>query len=400
MKIDDRKLKGLKMTCIYYTALDDWRGGTAGLKNMLHIFKKLGIKTDLISYSYYSNKFCIEHENINPLLNSTTIHLPSYLPKFIKASSIFLAFVHAWRPTKKCDIIFAHLDVLSGVPAVILGRLFGKPAILHYIDEDPHHLPDTIYKYIIKNADVVFAISPYLMDKAKKYGCQNIAYLPAFVDTKLFSRDTSAWTKIRAELGIKDDDIVIGYAGGFPDIEGVSVLLYAFKNLTKSYHNIKMIIMGGKQSKNDENIQKLVNDLNIEDKVILVPPQPHEEVPKFLSACDITCCPKIDCAINRAANPIKVVEYLSMGLPTVCSAIGGITDTIEDGADGFLVKPGDVKDLEEKLEWIILNPERAKEIGENGRKTAIEKYSYEAIENTIRKAISEIMGRKKGKMMT
>ena len=33
---------------------------------------------------------------------------------------------------------------------------------------------------------------------------------------------------------------------------------------------------------------------------------------------------------NRAANPVKVVEYLSMGLPTVCSAVGGITYTIEE----------------------------------------------------------------------
>ena len=103
---------------------------------------------------------------------------------------------------------------------------------------------------------------------------------------------------------------------------------------------------------------------------------------------------------NRAANPVKVVEYLSMGLPTVCSAVGGITGTIEDGFDGFLVKPGDVKDLEEKLERIILNPERSKEIGENGRKNAIGKYSFEAIGNTIKQAISEIVDMKKGKKRT
>jgi glycosyltransferase involved in cell wall biosynthesis len=100
---------------------------------------------------------------------------------------------------------------------------------------------------------------------------------------------------------------------------------------------------------------------------------------------------------NRAANPVKEVEYLSMGLPTVCSAVGGINDTIEDGVDGFLVKPGDVKDLEEKLKWIILNPELAKKIGENGRRKAIKRYSYEAVEDTIRQAIRGIIDKKKGK---
>ncbi len=61
--------------------------------------------------------------------------------------------------------------------------------------------------------------------------------------------------------------------------------------------------------------------------------------------------------------------------------------------DGLLVKPGDVKDLEEKLEWVISNPERAKEIGENGRKTAIEKYSYEAIENTIKNTLEALIAK-------
>ena len=395
----DKKLNDLKIACIYYTSLSDCRGGTAGLKNMLHIFKRSGIKTDLISYFYYSDKFGIEHEKINPLLNSTTVHLPSHLPKFIKTFSISLAFIYAWRPSKKCDIIFAYLDVLSAVPAVILGRIFGKPVILHYTDEDPYPIPKIIYKYIVKNANTVFAISPYLIDKAKGYGGKKVVYLPAFVDTNLFTVGMNAKNKVRRDLRIKDGDIVIGYAGSFRYVEGVSNLLQAFKKLSKKYSNIKMVIIGGKKSslKDDENIPKLVKDFNIKDKVTVVPPQPHEQVPNFLSACDILCCPKIDCKINRAAHPIKVVEYLSMGLPTVCSSVGGITYTIEDGVDGFLVKPGDVKDLEDKLEWIILNPERSKEIGENGRKKAIEKYSYEAIENTIKRAISEIIDMKKEK---
>ena len=390
----DLKLRGLKMTCIYHTALSDWRGGTSGLKNMLYIFKKSGIKIDLISYHHYSDGFRIEHKKINSSLNSTILHIPSYLPKFIKAFAIFLAFIYSWKSTKNCDIIFAESSVSPSIPAFILGKIFGKPVILHYTDEEPHHLPDSIYKHIAKNADAIFAISPYLIDKTKGYGCKNVIYLPPFVDTNRFNVDENIRKKKRADLRIKDDDIVIGYAGQFSSSEGLPILLQAFKSLSKRYSDIKLVILGGKIGgylKGEDDVTTLIKDLNIEDKVVIVPPQPHEHVPKFLSACDITCCPKIDCAINRAANPIKVVEYLSMGLPTVCSAVGGIIDTIEDGVDGFLVKPGDVKDLEEKLEWIILNPELAKEIGEKGRKTAIDKYSYEAIENTIEQAISEII---------
>ena len=399
MTNNDKYLDKHNIACIYCSSLNDWRGTTAGLKNMLHIFEKLRIKTNLISYDHYFSKFCIECININPMLNSITIHLPSYLPKPLKAFSIFLAFIYAWKPSKKSDIIFAELSVLPAVPAVILGRVFGKPVCLHYVDEEPHPIPDIVYTYIAKNAEIILAISPYLIDKAKGYGCKNVVYLPPFVNTNLFDRDVNARRKIGEDLGVTNNDLVIGYAGAFSHVEGLPVLLQAFKNLSKKYSNIKLIILGGKAgggfTKDEDDIPNLVKNLNIKDKVIIVPPQPHEQVPMFLSVCDITCCPKIDCEINRAANPIKVVEYLSMGLPTVCSAVGGITDTIENGVDGLLVKPGDVKDLEENLEWIILNPERAKEIGESGRKKAIEKYSYEAIEDTIRQAISEIVDRNK-----
>ena len=217
------------------------------------------------------------------------------------------------------------------------------------------------------------------------------------MDPNQFKINLANRDEIRAELGIKKDEIVIGYAGSFWYVEGVSVLLQAFKNLTKKHSRVKLAIMGWAHSPTtDEDVPELVEGMNLKNCVILIPAQPRNEVPKFLSAFDVLCCPKIDCDVNRLIIPIKIIEYLSMGLPTVSSAVGGIVDTIEDGVDGLLVKPGDVEDLEEKLEWIIQNPELAKEIGESGRRTAMEKYSYEAIEDIIRQAISEIVDMNRG----
>jgi len=398
---EPKKLNGLKMTYIGQADLTgSGTAGTARVKTMIDIFKRLGIKIDLISYSFYSNKFEIEHKKIDPLLQTTTIHVPNSLPKFLKVFAIFPVLIYAWKSCKNSDIIFADfIAVVTSLPAIVLRKIFSKPLILDYIDVATVNIIDVLHnlKYT-KNADIIFAISHYLCKRAKsEYGCKNIVYVPTFVDSDQFKMDFESRGEIRKALDIKKDEIVIGYAGSFWNVEGVPNLIEAFKNLRKKQSKIKLAIMGEiRLPDSDDNIPKLVEDMNIQNDAILIPSQPHGEVPKFLSAFDILCCPKIDCEINRAANPIKVPEYLSMGLPTVCSAVGGIVDTIEDGVDGLLVKPGDVKDLEEKLEWIILNPERAKEIGENGRKTAIEKYSFEAIEDTIRQAISETIGRKEG----
>jgi glycosyltransferase involved in cell wall biosynthesis len=398
----NKELNGLKMTYIGAADLEGTGAfGGARVKNMVSLFKRLGIKIHLITYSFISDKFGIEHKEIDQSLRTTTVHMRSNLPRFLKAFAIFPVFFYAWKSCKNSDVIFSDLiNILSSVPAIMLGKIFNKPTILDY--DDMKHIkviPESVNECVAKNADAIFAISYYLIEFARlEYDCKNVIYMPNCIDINRFKIDWMDREKIRGELGIKKNEIVIGYVGSFFYVEGVPFLLQAFKNLTNKYPKIKLAIMGRVYfSKGDDDIPKLVEDMNIKNEVILIPSQSHERVPRFLSAFDILCCPKIDCEINRAANPVKVPEYLSMGLPTVCSAVGGIIDTIEDGVDGFLIKPGDVKDLEEKLEWIILNPERAKEIGENGRRTVIEKYSYEAIESTIRQAVRGIVDMKKGK---
>jgi len=392
----DKKLNGLKITCIGQAGLEDTHGGATRLKTTINLLKGLGAEVNLITYSFYSDKFGIEQKRIDPLLQSTTVCVPNNLPKFLKAFSVLPVFLYAWKSSKNCDLIFTNFRcILCSFPATILGKMLNKPVILDYLDID-RMVPDIIYRYVAKNSNLVFAISHQLVDKVKVYGCKNAVYVPNFVDPDRFKVDPATREKKRTDLEITKDEIVIGYAGSFWYVEGVPFLIQAFKNLTKKHQKIKLAIMGAvHQPDIDDDVPELVRDIGIENKVILIPLQPAEEVPKFLSAFDILCCPKIDCDVNRLIIPIKIIEYLSMGLPTVASAVGGIPGTIKDGIDGFLVKPGDVKDLEEKLEWIIQNPERAKEMGEDGRKTAIEKYSYEAIEDTIRQAISEIVDRKK-----
>ncbi|CAD6491642.1 MAG: D-inositol-3-phosphate glycosyltransferase [Candidatus Argoarchaeum ethanivorans] len=372
--------------------------GGARINTLINILKAKEVKINLVSYLAYSNKFKIEHKNVDDLLSSTTIHFPSHWHRFLKAPLLLLFnFVYSWKSTKTSHLILSSGgSMLLQMPMIAVSKLRHKPFIFDYLDIEVEGIPESIYGYFMKNVTVVFAISHYLVDKAKSYGCKNVVYVPAFVDTNLFQRNTKARERLRANWRVNYDAIIIGYAGALAYTEGIPILLQSFKNLSEKYPKLRLFILGTEQviGQGDE-IFGLVKKLNLEGKVTFIPPVPHAEVPNFLSACDILCSPKVDCEINRAANPIKVVEYLSMGIPTICSSIGEVSLIIQDMVNGFLVKPGDVKDLEERLEWIILNPERSKEIGEKGRNIAIEKYSSKALQDTIGQAISEIVDRKK-----
>ncbi len=389
------KLSGLKLTYIGQAMADGTgMGGGARLNNMINIFKSIGIKIELISFSFYSDKSKIDHIKVDDYLQITQIHMHKSLPRFMKALAILPVFIYSAKSSRTSDIIFSDfITEIAYIPAIVNGIVFKKPTILDLIDAKFFKIvPNIVNRTAANHANLIFAISHYLEVFCKtEYACTNVIYMPMYIDCDIFKIDVISRKDIRQKFGIKDDEIVIGYAGTFAHWEGLTVLLQAFSNLAKKYPKIKLAIMGNMYTRGDDDINYIINKMGIKSKVILISSQAHEAVPKYLSAFDILCCPKTDCEINRAANPVKVVEYLSMGLPSVCSAVGGIKDTIKDNISGFLVKPGDTDDLESKLEWVILNPEKAQKIGYAGREEVEKYYSYNVFKAAMVHAISNLL---------
>ena len=382
----------LSIFVIGQASLNDMHGGATRLKTMVNLLSESGFKLTLITYSFYSNTFSIKRESHGNSLESITICVPDKLPKFLKALSIIPVFIISWSYAKECNLIFANFRfILSSVPAVFFSQIFNKPLVLDYLDIDPS-IPDGIYRYISCRSDAVFTISNHLVNKAKSYGAKNVLYMPNFVNTNLFKLNYGNRTIIRDQLGIKSDEVVIAYAGAFTYWEGIPILITAFSELLKSYPELKLAIMGKIHSTGkDDNIQSIINQAGLINNTILIPSQQYEDVPRFLSAFDILCCPKTDCEINRLIIPIKIIEYMSMGLPTVSSSVGGIPEIIEDKIDGFLVKPGDVGDLKEKLEWIIENMSEARKIGEKGRSKILNYYSHPCIKEKVNSEIEKVI---------
>ncbi len=359
-------------------------GGGARLNNMVAIFEELGVNIRLLSY-FPEAEFRIKHEQNGGFLNTTTIYVPKSLPKFLKAFSIPVILIYGLKYARRSDIIFAHSPTMvTGFPAMILSKMLRKPLIIDHMDSKDPDTPRFIYDSMLRNSTFVFAISHYLEEEAKDRGCRNVIYVPISIDTDVFQRDVSGGRKIREQLRIGDSEVVIGYAGSFWHTEGVPVLLKAFGNLVKRYENTRLMLVGGGKTADSDNISLFVDELALKEKVSLIPPQPYELIPRYLSACDIACSPKIDCEENRAANPAKIYEYMSMGLPVVVSAVGEIIDVIKNGVNGFLVKPGDESDLERTLGYVIRNLESVKgEIGKKAREEVIKNYSQRAAQEEI-----------------
>jgi len=75
--------------------------------------------------------------------------------------------------------------------------------------------------------------------------------------------------------------------------------------------------------------------------------------------------------------PRTIVEAYSVGLPVIASRIGALTELVEDGQTGLLVKPGDAADLAEKLQWAQAHPEQMLAMGRRAYAKFNSEYSAE-----------------------
>ncbi|MFC1961620.1 glycosyltransferase family 4 protein [Chloroflexota bacterium] len=353
-------------------------GGSARLRNMLAVLKKLGAQTRLITY-LPEDHFRISRQKTDESLETTVISVNATAPKFLKLPALKLVFYYGLRYAGKSDLIFAHSPgIVYGFPALVMAKLFRKPLFIDLTDTRDPDTPGFLYRFILRHASIVFAVSHYLVDLAARAGSRRVVHAPGFINTDMFRFDAATRKKIRDELKLKDSNTVIGYAGAFSPDEGLTYLLQAVKKLSARFPQLKIVFLGGRNTPGADDIPQMVKELELEERVTFIPPQPYEAVPGYLSAFDIGVSPKVDKELNRAADPIRVYEYMAVGLPVVASAVGETAHAIEDGKDGFLFKPGDAEDLARVLEGIIQRPGSLQSLKPKAREKVIQGYSQEA----------------------
>ena len=91
---------------------------------------------------------------------------------------------------------------------------------------------------------------------------------------------------------------------------------------------------------------------------------------------------------------------MASGTPVVCSRLGGLTEVVQDGVTGYLVEPGDVAGLRERLAELLGDPALAARLGRNARELALERFTWRACAERCLVAYGELLGtgkRERGK---
>ena len=166
-----------------------------------------------------------------------------------------------------------------------------------------------------------------------------------------------------------------GTVSNFKD--GVDTLLESFGMIANEFPNIKLYILGARPFENDNATHEtIMNRYGIKDRVYMPGAVPGSEMPQYLKNAEIVVLSRPDNIQAAYGFPTKLGEYLMTGNPVVVTRVGELDDFLEHKKSCLFAEPGNAADFAEKMKWVLQHPNKAKEIGAEGKKVAMESFNY------------------------
>ena len=296
------------------------------------------------------------------------------------------AIIRIWRRVSrfKTDFIYERYAFFNLAGAFVAQRK-NIPLIVEVNELSGHkrirgqffvRVCSAIEKYVLRRADVVITVSDFLNKEVRGKVEQDktkVVTIPNGVPLVWLQREISLdeITALRKRYDLQDKKIIC-FVGGLVHWHNFDLLLQAVKEAQKSVDNVVMMFIGDGPLK--QYIIDKAKELNfLTDSVLFVGKVPHSRIPVFLKMADIAVIPET----NDFRSPIKMFEYMAMGLVVLAPQKPAIEVAITHKENGMLFEPGNCSSLAQSLLQCLSEPQVVNELGGNAREKVRENYTWE-----------------------
>jgi len=266
----------------------------------------------------------------------------------------------------KPDILHINSPCSLGYAAVKYGHKNNIPVVATYHTHFPSYakyykvkaLENLGWNYLrtlYNKCETVYVPSQPIMEELENHGLDTIQFLPHGVDVDVFNPSfrSNYW---REGLGLENKKIIL-YAGRLVWEKDLKDLAEVYKIIT---------------SKRDDAVFVLAGDGPVREELKSMMPEAlflgyktGKELSTIFASSDIFAFPSTTETFGNVT-----LEAMASGVPPICTKEGGAYGIINDGINGFIAKPHNPISFAEKINYLLENEERRKEISLNAYKFA------------------------------
>lgn len=226
---------------------------------------------------------------------------------------------------------------------------------------------------VAKKISAIIAPTPFIEDRFRKIN-KNVSQICNFPLLSEFAEYCENHTKTNSGCYVGD----LSFTRGIRQIAKASEI-----------SNIELILCGKFHSQGLENeiltSYKHVRYLGFLDRA---------EVSEVLYKSKVGFVTLLNSPNDANSYPIKMFEYMAAGIPVISSNFEVYREIVEKNKCGICVNPYDTDEISHAIDYIIQNPEKAKIMGDNGRRAILEKYNWLTQEKKLIAIYEDLLGEK------
>lgn len=323
-----------------------------------------------------------ERENPSKMIKTPFFKVNRFIAPFLTP---FFVFLYGTKLAKNSDIILCqfHPHHFMSVVAVILGKIYGIPVviraddILREINISNRSLFETmiIFFQLIANlinlqfvkkctqfnvisCEAKLSIMPFLGKSNRK--SPEIGIIPNGFEptTKSFDKHSA-----RRILQLPLQSKILLFVGRYSDkIYGIDIVFQALPLIQDYVPDILFVLVGDQMTQKQT---KLIESRKVSNLVRVIGPVRNDLVPVFIEAADVCIGP----LMNTRTIPMKVLEYMALGKPTI-TGVGSVHSEVALDSFNCVCVNADPIDFSTKITRLINDKEYACFIGSNAQRIA------------------------------
>jgi glycosyltransferase involved in cell wall biosynthesis len=281
-----------------------------------------------------------------------------------------LSEIRRLHETDPVDLIHAHGPLPCGHAAALIGSELGIPFVVSVHGLDAYATNQAkgyagrwckrVSQMVYRSARQVVCISEKVREQVLLGGNGSVRASVVYngADPELFAP---------GEAGEEPNPVVLSIGNLIP-IKGHEILIRAVAALRDRYPKLQCELIG--EGPERRNLQQLVSQLGIEDRVHVSGRQSRRNVAEALRRCTVFALPS-----SYEGLGCVYLEAMASGKPVIAAREQGIGEIIRNGENGLLVGAGEVQELAEALARLLANPELRNAMGRAGRRTVLSGYT-------------------------
>lgn len=296
-----------------------------------------------------------------------------------------------WLEENQPDLLHLHYarDLWSVVPAMALSRRIPLVLIKHIGTQKPKR--DPLHRWLYSHVDHLITISEVIHRNVlatHPISADRVGLVHHGVDLAKFDPTRVDRSRVRGELGVRAEELVVGIVGRIQRSKGYPEFLAAAQRLVREFDRLRFLLVGeatrGEEAEAAE-ILGLIDSYGLRDRVIVA--GFRADVPRMLAAMDVFVFPS-----HAEAFGLALIEAMAMARPVVSSNCDGVLDIVVDGETGLLVPPRDVSELTNCIARLLRDSELRHRFGRAGRARVEAKFDIENMVDRVEEIYDQICG--------